>query len=75
MVECPKDPVLAAGTWNLWKTGKVGVLFSCPRCGAASVIHGEISSGGETSESFQCETKGCLFRDRLRLLGWEPEVS
>lgn len=74
MLECPKDPTLQPGTWNLWTTGKRKVLFSCPRCNLVALLAHEIAPDGSVSPSVQCPKEGC-FHDTIRLMGWVEEIS
>ena len=71
MVECPKNPELPPGTWNLWKTGKKGILFACPKCGDVGLLGHEIAADGKVT-LVQCPKLGCGFHDTVKLLEWEP---
>jgi predicted RNA-binding Zn-ribbon protein involved in translation (DUF1610 family) len=73
MVECPRNQELPPGTWNLWKTGKRGILFSCPKCGDVGLLDHAIADDGEVTTLVQCPKLGCGFHDRIKLLDWGPQ--
>ena len=73
MLECPKDPTLQPGTWNLWTTGKRQVLFCCPTCGHVALLDKMIADDGMVTRSIQCGKAGCSFNQRIRLVGWKPQ--
>lgn len=72
MVKSPQDPFLLPGTWNLWKTGKHLLLFSCLRCGEVFVLLHRIKDNGVVSEIVRCTRKGCAWQDDVKLEGWIP---
>lgn len=72
MVNCPKDPTLAPGTWNLWTTGKRRILFACPKCGEVALLEHAITGDGNVIRDVQCIKLGCGFRDHIKLEGWIP---
>lgn len=75
MVNCPKDPTLGRGTWNLWTTGKKKILFSCPKCGEVGLLNHEVADDGKVTPSVQCMKLGCGFHDMITLDGWIPQNS
>lgn len=72
MLKSPRDPFLLPGTWNLWKTGKHLLLFSCLRCGEVFVLLLPVQDDGTVDGTVKCPKVGCPWTDQVRLEGWIP---
>lgn len=75
MYECGYDQLLPAGTWYLWKTGKVKVFLACPSCAGVVVVElDDVNEDGTLVKTFRCHKRVCTFSGSIKLKEW-PKTS